>query len=110
METIDRIHEIFKQYAGTSERLSDEEKRVWAIRATKADYDAMLTAFGHDIQAAVLWVRCLQEAPNVPAENRAAAVRAKLSMVSKTVSGKDAQQLEQENEALRAENSRLKRG
>jgi hypothetical protein len=96
METINLIHQIFEQYVSTSERLTDEEKRVWAIRATKADYASFLNEFGRDLQAAVLWVRCLREVPHLPAEQRAAAVRKQLSQQSQTLSGKTAQELEQE--------------
>jgi hypothetical protein len=99
METIDKMHEIFKQYVGTSQRLSDEEKRVWAIRATKAEYQAFLDAFGQDVQAAILYVRCLAEAPNADADSRIKAVRDRLSLFAAGITGKTVQELEQDNAA-----------
>lgn len=108
METIDKIHAIFKAYVGTSQRLTDEEKYEWARTETKADYEAFLTAFGRDIQAAVLWVRCLSDAPHVPAEHRIVAVKKQLSMLTAGVTGKTVQELETENETLKTDNKRLR--
>lgn len=107
----DKLLEIFKQCV-PSELTNAEDRRVWAVCETNAESESFTEAFGRHPNvgiAANLYIRCLAEGPHIPVEHRIKAVRDRLAKSEETVTGKTAQELEQENEALRAENSKLKK-